>query len=55
MAKGLPTENGTTHSECIIPKCRWNNMSLDISKTEASSRGLYYIGIVIGKKTGLIT
>ena len=29
-------------------------MSLDISKSEASGRGLHYIGIVIGKKSGLM-
>jgi hypothetical protein len=55
MAKGLPTQNGITQSECIIPTSHWNNMSLDISRSEASGRGLHYIGIVIGKNSGLIT
>jgi len=50
MAKGLPTQNETMRSERIIPKSRWRIMNLDISKAEASGRGLHYIGIVIGKK-----
>jgi hypothetical protein len=55
IAKGSPTQNGITQSECIIPTSHWNDMSLDISKAEASGRGLHYIGIVIGKKSGLMT
>src|ERR1035437_2150469 len=55
IAKGSPTQNGITQSERIIPKTHWNNMSLDISKSEASGRGLHYVGIVIGKQSGLIT
>jgi hypothetical protein len=55
IAKGSPTQNGITESERIIPKTHWNNMSLDISKSEASGRGLHYVGIVIGKQSGLIT
>jgi len=50
IAKGLPTQSDTTHSERIIPTSRWRVMKLDISKAEASGRGLHYIGIVIGKK-----
>ena len=50
LAKGLPTHNGTTHSERIIPTSRWRVMRLNISKAEASGHGLHYIGIVIGKK-----
>ena len=54
IAKGSPTQNRITQSECIIPTSRWNNMSLDISKAEASGRDLHYVGIVIGKKSGLM-
>ena len=38
MAKGSLTQNGMTQSECIIPTPRWKNMSLDISKAEASGQ-----------------
>jgi hypothetical protein len=50
VAKGLPTKNDTTESERIIATSRWRIMGLDISKAEASGRGLHYIGVVIGKK-----
>jgi hypothetical protein len=54
IAKGSPTKNGLTQSECVIPTSHWNNMSLDISKSEASGAGLHYICIVIGKKSSLM-
>ena len=54
MAKGSHVQNGIRQSERIIPTSRWNNMGLDISKSEASGHELHYVGIGIGKKSGLI-
>jgi len=53
IAKGSLVQTGTRQSDCIIPTLHWNNMSLDISKSDAAGHELHYVGIVIGKKSGL--
>src|SRR6185503_16565083 len=50
VSKGLLVQNDVARSERAVPASRWRILNLDISKAEASGRGLIYTGIVIGKK-----
>ena len=52
IAKGSVRQDGITdNTERIIPSFNWNDMKLDILRSEASGGGLHYVSILIGKKS----